>query len=344
MTSFYQVDESGGTSAVTLGEASEGSAIQDQYHEDVLTSNLDFDTVVDAGIYRYESIGDSSQHVPSDASSGYVFVFVESDKHSMRSIVQIAFDDNGGVLVRRGAISDTNTTIGAWEDLNASGSSTFAISSASPAGTVGGSWSVVSGYEDVGIWKQVNIIMTLADAVNTTILLDVATFALSGTQTIYVSNGDGTFSPIILDIINGGTGANSAAGARTALGAASQADLDSLRDSVSQVQVISVGPAKVYKQCNIVICRLYAAKITLSGSWDTYLLGPLPEDFKPRESVGPNVYQIRQPVEIDEQDTTYSTALWINGNGDLYVANFGGTGFNGTAQMSCTACWTTPEP
>lgn len=233
MTSFYQVDESGGTSAVTLGEASEGSAIQDQYHEDVLTSNLDFDTIVDAGIYRYESIGGSSQHVPSDASSGYVFVFVESDKHSMRSIVQIAFDDNGGVLVRRGAISDTGTTIGAWEDLNASGSSTFAISSTSPAGTVGGSWSVVSGYEDVGIWKQVNIIMTLADAVNTTILLDVATFALSGTQTIYVSNGDGTFSPIILDIVNGGTGANSAAGARTALGAASQADLDSLRDSVT---------------------------------------------------------------------------------------------------------------
>lgn len=233
MTSFYQVDESGGTSAVTLGEASEGSAIQDQYHEDVLTSNLDFDTVVDAGIYRYESIGDSSQHVPSDASSGYVFVFVENDKHSMRSIVQIAFDDNGGVLVRRGAISDTGTTIGAWEDLNASGSSTFAISSTSPAGTVGGSWSVVSGYEDVGIWKQVNIIMTLADAVNTTILLDVSTFALSGTQTIYVSNGDGTFSPIILDIVNGGTGANSAAGARTALGAASQADLDSLRDSVN---------------------------------------------------------------------------------------------------------------
>lgn len=234
MTSFYQVDESGGTSAVTLGEASEGSAIQDQYHEDVLTSNLDFDTIVDAGIYRYESIGDSSQHVPSDASSGYVFVFVENDKHSMRSIVQIAFDDNGGVLVRRGAISDTGTTIGAWEDLNASGSSTFAISSTSPAGTVGGSWSVVSGYEDVGIWKQVNIIMTLADAVNTTILLDVATFALSGTQTIYVSNGDGTFSPIILDIVNGGTGANSAAGARTALGAASQADLDSLRDSVNR--------------------------------------------------------------------------------------------------------------
>ena len=235
MTSFYQVDESGGTSAVTLGEASEGSVIQDHYHEDVLTSNLDFDTVVDAGIYRYESIGDSSQHVPSDASSGYVFVFVESDKHSMRSIVQITFDDNGGVLVRRGAISDTGTTIGAWEDLNANGSSTFAISSTSPAGTVGGSWSVVSGYEDVGIWKQVNIIMTLADAVNTTILLDVSTFALSGTQTIYVSNGDGTFSPIILDIINGGTGANSAAGARTALGAASQADLDSLRDSVSSL-------------------------------------------------------------------------------------------------------------
>lgn len=234
MISFYQVDESGGTSAVTLGEASEGFAIQDQYHEDVLTSNLDFDTVVDAGIYRYESIGDSSQHVPSDASSGYVFVFAESDKHSTRSIVQIAFDDNGGVLVRRGAISeDTGTTIGAWEDLNASGSSTFAISSTSPAGTVGGSWSVVSGYEDVGIWKQVNIIMTLADAVNTTILLDVATFALSGTQTIYVSNGDGTFSPLLLDIINGGTGANSAAGARTALGAASQADLNSLRDSVN---------------------------------------------------------------------------------------------------------------
>lgn len=240
MTSFYQVDESGGTSAVTLGEASEGSAIQDQYHEDVLTSNLDFDTIVDAGIYRYESIGGSSQHVPSDASSGYVFVFVESDKHSMRSIVQIAFDDNGGVLVRRGAISDTGTTIGAWEDLNASGSGTFAISSTSPAGTVGGSWSVVSGYEDVGIWKQVNIIMTLADAVNTTILLDVATFALSGTQTIYVSNGDGTFSPIILDIINGGTGANSAAGARTALGAASQADLDSLRDSVNKK--VDIGP------------------------------------------------------------------------------------------------------
>lgn len=239
MTSFYQVDESGGTSAVTLGEASEGSAIQDQYHEDVLTSNLDFDTIVDAGIYRYESIGDSSQHVPSDASSGYVFVFVENDKHSMRSIVQIAFDDNGGVLVRRGAISDTGTTIGAWEDLNASGSSTFAISSTSPAGTVGGSWSVVSGYEDVGIWKQVNIIMTLADAVNTTILLDVATFALSGTQTIYVSNGDGTFSPIILDIVNGGTGANSAAGARTALGAASQADLDSLRDSVNRLDDFS---------------------------------------------------------------------------------------------------------
>lgn len=100
----------------------------------------------------------------------------------------------------------------------------------------------------------------------------------------------------------------------------------------------------MYKQCNIVICRLYVARITLSGSWGTYLLGTLPEDFKPRESVGANIYQIRQPVQIDEQDMTYSTALWVDGRGDLYVANFGGTGFNGTSSMSCTACWTTPEP
>ena len=107
---------------------------------------------------------------------------------------------------------------------------------------------------------------------------------------------------------------------------------DCLGFSVSQVQTADVGPARLYKQGSIVLCRLYAASITLSGSWATSRLGAIPEGFRPD-------YQLRQKVQIDNVDTDYSTALWVNGNDELYVANFGGTGFNGTSTMSCTACW-----
>lgn len=98
------------------------------------------------------------------------------------------------------------------------------------------------------------------------------------------------------------------------------------------MQTADVGPARLYKQGSIVLCNLYAASIALSGSWATSRLGAIPEGFRPG-------YQLRQKVQIDNWSTDCSTALWVNGGDELYVANFGGTGFDGTSTMSCTACW-----
>lgn len=62
----------------------------------------------------------------------------------------------------------------------------------------------------------------------------------------------------------------------------------------------------------------------------------MPEGFGPPD-------QVKQKVSIDNSNEDYSTALWVNGTSDLYVANFGGSGISGTFTMSCTACWIVDE-
>ena len=42
---------------------------------------------------------------------------------------------------------------------------------------------------------------------------------------------------------------------------------------------------------------------------------------------------------ITEYMADRSSGLWVRPTGEMYVANFGGTGLSGTYSFSCTACW-----
>lgn len=86
----------------------------------------------------------------------------------------------------------------------------------------------------------------------------------------------------------------------------------------------------------MVFLNLYALKVTLSGAWDNYKVCTIPDQFKP-----PKETQLRQKVIVANSDQDYSCAAWINVKGDLYVGNFGGTGLNGTHEVSCVMCWCT---
>lgn len=85
---------------------------------------------------------------------------------------------------------------------------------------------------------------------------------------------------------------------------------------------------------HIVVCRLYNFAANLPDAWSTQLLGELPEGFKP-----PAGNQIRQPLNVANATGGLNTAaLWINADGNLYVACFGGAGI-GSHAVSCTATW-----
>ena len=132
-------------------------------------------------------------------------------------------------------------------------------------------------------------------------------------------------------VANGGTGATNAASARSNLGAVSQADFNSLRDSVSYATA-SVGGLQLTRMGKIVICEMYSKAFKLNGSWDTFLIGTIPNGFKPSQ-------QVRVPIHIANYDYTYSAGFWVTNDGVAYIANFGGTGFNNSGEASMVCCW-----
>ena len=82
----------------------------------------------------------------------------------------------------------------------------------------------------------------------------------------------------------------------------------------------------------IVVMNMYNITAELSGSWSTAFIGPVPEGFRPKN-------QLRQRCQVANTDAEKSSGLWVKSSGEMYIANFGGTGLSGPYQFSCTACW-----
>ena len=238
MVTFYQVSDSGETKKVDFSDLG-NFALKDECHLDGLSKDtLNFDELLDKGIYTYSDFDGTEKedgNWPSALTSGYVVVMVEDDSRAQRGITQMVLDDNNGSYYRRGILSETENVFEDWHSLNANNNSitNLSLGKGSPS-AIDGIWTEVSNLSyNIQLWKQINGISTMSTTSETNVILNgIETLALTGAQTIYVRDSTGAFSKLCLDISNGGTGATTAAGALTALGAASQTDLNSLRDSV----------------------------------------------------------------------------------------------------------------
>ena len=241
MVTFYQVGDSGETKKVDFSDLSD-FALKDECHLDGLSKDtLNFDELLDKGIYMYSDFDGTEKedgNWPSALTSGYVVVMVEDDSRAQRGITQMVLDDNNGSYYRRGILSETENVFEDWHSLNANNNSitNLSLGKGSPS-AIDGIWTEVSNLSyNIQLWKQINGISTMSTTSDTNVILNgIETLALTGAQTIYVRDSTGAFSKLCLDISNGGTGATTAAGALSALGAASQTDLNSLRDSVNWI-------------------------------------------------------------------------------------------------------------
>lgn len=116
--------------------------------------------------------------------------------------------------------------------------------------------------------------------------------------------------------------------------------LATLRDSVSNLksdyvmQTVGTGLFEFCRVGGIVVMNMYNITAKVSGSWGTTLVGTVPEGFRPKN-------QLRQRCQVANYDSDKSSGVWVKSSGEIYVANFGGTGFSGTGAFSCTACWPT---
>ena len=114
--------------------------------------------------------------------------------------------------------------------------------------------------------------------------------------------------------------------------------LATLRDSVSELKstyvfkTIGTGSIEFCRVGGIVVMNMYNITAKLSGSWATAYVDMVPEGFRPKD-------QLRQRCQVANYDSDKSSGVWVKPSGEIYVANFGGTGFSGTAAFSCTACW-----
>lgn len=257
MVTFYQVSDSGEMKKVDFSDLG-NFALKDECHLDGLSKNtLNFDELLDKGIYTYSDFDGTEKedgNWPSALTSGYVVVMVEDESRAQRGITQMVLDDNSGSYYRRGILSETENVFEDWHSLNANNNSTtnLSLGKGSPS-AIDGIWTEVSNLSyNIQLWKQINGISTMSTTSETNVILNgIETLALTGAQTIYVRDSTGAFSKLCLDISNGGTGATTAAGALSALGAASQTDLNSLRDSVNKMGYIAYIRAGTTHKVNI---------------------------------------------------------------------------------------------
>lgn len=114
--------------------------------------------------------------------------------------------------------------------------------------------------------------------------------------------------------------------------------LKTLGDSVSQfksgyvIMTIGTGSIEFCRVGGIVVMNMYNITANVSGSWGTMLVGTVPEGFRPKN-------QLRQRCQVANCDNDRSSGLWVKPSGEMYIANFGGTGLSGSYLFSCTACW-----
>lgn len=114
--------------------------------------------------------------------------------------------------------------------------------------------------------------------------------------------------------------------------------VNNLQDSVSRLESdyvrnnVGSGSFEFCRVGGIVIMNMYNITAKVSGSWGTTLVGTVPEGFRPKN-------QLRQRCQVANTDSDRSSGLWVKSSGEMYIANFGGTGLSGSYSFSCTACW-----
>lgn len=97
------------------------------------------------------------------------------------------------------------------------------------------------------------------------------------------------------------------------------------------MRTVGTGSIEFCRVGGIVVMNMYNITANLSGSWGTTYVDMVPEGFRPKN-------QLRQRCQVANTDSDKSSGIWVKSSGEIYVANFGGTGFSGTAAFSCTAC------
>lgn len=217
--------------------------INDFIQNNSVDDSYDFDELTTNGIYLFQNISkinNEVKHRPAAlAGSGQLFFFSEEPSKANRIVFQLVFSDSdeSKLHYRRGMANSAGLQFEEWQSTSRSteAASNFAISKVSPASVVGGSWIKNSSVPASMIWEHSGV-STYVDGQTSgmNVLLNLETFALSASQEVYIKES-GAFQKMTLGIGCGGTGSTTAEGARNALGAASQTDLNSLRDSVSKI-------------------------------------------------------------------------------------------------------------
>ena len=215
--------------------------INDFIQNNSVDDSCDFDELITNGIYLFQNISkinNEVKHRPAAlAGSGQLFFFSEEPSKANRIVFQLVFSDSdeSKLHYRRGMANSAGLQFEEWQSTSRSTEavSNFAISKVSPASIVGGSWIKNSSVPASMVWEHSGV-STYVDGPTSgmNVLLNLETFALSASQEVYIKES-GAFQKMTLGIGCGGTGSTTAEGARNALGAASQTDLNSLRDSVS---------------------------------------------------------------------------------------------------------------
>lgn len=228
----------------------ESNPLRKFYKTQVLNNDDNFNEVMYYGIYRFENLVAEENRTDRPeglAGDGYLFVFAESEFRDNRAVIQMCFsDDTSSMQYRKCFVNKGEMTTGDW--MLGTDGGTVAIMTKNPSQTLGGIWNKEEELDskELSLWSQVSGIRTMAGEESVNALLDISTLALSGAQELYLRDTDNVFKKLLLDISCGGTGATTAAAARTALGAASQADLNSLRDSVSRRVYYNAGIISSY--------------------------------------------------------------------------------------------------
>ena len=216
--------------------------INDFIQNNSVDDSYDFDELTTNGIYLFQNISkinNEVKHRPAAlAGSGQLFFFSEEPSKANRIVFQLVFSDSdeSKLHYRRGMANSAGLQFEEWQSTSRSteAASNFAISKVSPASIVGGSWIKNSSVPASMVWEHSGVSTYVnGQTSGMNVLLNLETFALSASQEVYIKES-GAFQKMTLGIGCGGTGSTTAEGARNALGAASQTDLNSLRDSVNQ--------------------------------------------------------------------------------------------------------------
>ena len=278
--------------------------INDFIQNNSVDDSYDFDELTTNGIYLFQNISkinNEVKHRPAAlAGSGQLFFFSEEPSKANRIVFQLVFSDSdeSKLHYRRGMANSAGLQFEEWQSTSRSteAASNFAISKVSPASIVGGSWIKNSSVPASMVWEHSGVSTYVnGQTSGMNVLLNLETFALSASQEVYIKES-GAFQKMTLGIGCGGTGSTTAEGARNALGAASQTDLNSLRDSVSyKYQLLQLpnsnGECHAYYSTNIPNLKIlnFIDFKSTNNEFDSYgrrIIGHLPEYLYSRSSGG----------------------------------------------------------